>query len=274
VFLGLGAIVDRERTIPPADRGRLLDALQELKALAEASGAREPILLATEPLRRAIDAEEVAALVEAALGSPLTVLSHAEEGQLSLLGVTGGERPAREMLIVDIGGGSTESILAGPGRPTRVGVVSTGAARLTAMYVRADPPSPDEIGALERAVSAAIERLPKAARLVAIGGTATNLSRMATGATTGRLDTRVLADIRRRLLSEPSAAVATRHGIHPTRARLLPAGMLILQAVLERSGASGVDVSDASLRDGAIVAFAAGGRAWRHRLPELSWASA
>jgi exopolyphosphatase/pppGpp-phosphohydrolase len=72
------------------------------------------------------------------------------------------------------------------------------------------------------------------------------------------------------LAAEPSELAAKRHAIRPVRARLLPAGAVIVEAILDRYGADEIRVSDAGIRDGAILAAAHAGQAWRDRLPVLA----
>ena len=79
-----------------------------------------------------------------------------------------------------------------------------------------------------------------------------------------------IAAIQSILATQPAAAAAVRHTINPVRARLLPAGGAIVDALLERYGASAIRVSEAGLREGAILAVDHGGPSWRDRLPDLA----
>ena len=63
---------------------------------------------------------------------------------------------------------------------------------------------------------------------------------------------------------------AERHGIKPIRARILPAGAAILDAILERYGVQAIRVSEAGIREGAILAVQHSGPSWRDRLAELA----
>jgi exopolyphosphatase/pppGpp-phosphohydrolase len=105
--------------------------------------------------------------------------------------------------------------------------------------------------------------------MVLVGGTATNLARLATGRTEAELGSAELRTAEGLLLGSPSSELAARHGFHPRRARVLPAGLAILEAVMAWAGVERATVSDASLRDGAILARAIAGPGWRARLPGL-----
>jgi exopolyphosphatase/pppGpp-phosphohydrolase len=71
-------------------------------------------------------------------------------------------------------------------------------------------------------------------------------------------------------VSVPAAALTERFLVNPVRARLLGAGAVIVDAMLERYGLDAMTVSRASLREGAILAVAHAGPCWRDRLPEIA----
>jgi exopolyphosphatase/pppGpp-phosphohydrolase len=79
-----------------------------------------------------------------------------------------------------------------------------------------------------------------------------------------------LDEIQSALAREPADTAAARYLINPVRARLLPAGGAIVAAILERYGVDRMRVSNASLREGAILAVHHAGANWRDRLPELA----
>lgn len=107
--------------------------------------------------------------------------------------------------------------------------------------------------------------------IIAVGGTASNLVKMLAEAIADHALTRDRIErIQAILASETAATNAAGHGINPVRARLLPAGGAIVDAILERYGAAAIRVSDAGLREGAILAVDRGGPSWRDRLPDLA----
>ena len=208
-----------------------------------------------------------------ATGAPLHVLSHEEEAYLTLLGVTEGRPVERETLVVDIGGGSSEFAFVGPDRPAAAWGLQLGSARLTSRHVTHDPPAPDEVAGMlaeaDEILAGATDAGPR--DLVGVGGTASNLIKVIPAALLDRtLTRRRLADIQGILAAEPAELAAERHLINPVRARLLPAGGAIVAALLERYGLDRMRVSNASLREGAILAVHHAGSAWRDRLPDLA----
>ena len=282
VLLGLG-----QRVVVTGELGRegiveLVETLERYVAVSLANGVISPAIVATDPLRRASDTSGAVDEVARRLRRRLHVLTPDEEALLTLLGVTGGRRPIDETAVLDVGGGSTEVIVIGPDRAPETVSVPIGAIRLAAAFVAHDPPTADEIGALRVAAREALETvpLPGIMSLVGVGGTATNLGRVA-AATMGRdvdqADVLTLDDVEavlRRLAVEPVDAIAAAAGIRPGRARVLPAGAAILEAVLQRAGLSALTLSHASLREGLVRAQFRAGEEWRARLPEVAagWA--
>jgi exopolyphosphatase/pppGpp-phosphohydrolase len=272
-FLGLGARVADHGLLGPAARAELAEAVAAYVASARDLGATTVTVVGTEPIRRAGDAPEIVAEVSRAAGEPLYVLTHEEEAYLTVIGVTEGRLLAHEALVVDIGGGSSEFCLVGPRAAPRAQGLRLGAGRLTQRFVTGDPPTADEIAAMraeaQRAVAGAPDGAPRG--IVAVGGTVSNLLKVVRfGARAGTLSRNENARALTLLSAEPSELAAKRHGVRPVRARMLPAGAVIVEAILDRYGADEVRVSDAGIRDGAILAAAHAGHAWRDRLPVLA----
>ena len=271
-FLGLGWAVDRRGVVGRAKQAELVDQLRGYAGRARGLEASSITVVGTEPLRRAADAARVVRAVEQRAGVPFHVLGHEEEGLLTLIGVTGGHPVRRNTVIVDIGGGSTEVVLACPDRdPVAVGV-RLGSARLTARFAVHDPPRPDEVLAMTEEARTALATVvaPAPEDLVGVGGTASNILRV--------IDARGEADLTRArldealavLVSQPSDAVAERYGVKPLRARLLPAGAAILAAALDQFGLERLRISDAGIREGLALASTHAGTGWRDRLEDLA----
>ncbi len=275
VFLGLGEAADRG-WLGRELRAELVATLLAQIATARAHGAEAIGLVGTEPLRRSADAAQVVVEVERASGVPLVVCSHDEEGLLTLLGVTGGRRLERELVVVDIGGGSSEIVEARPGAPPRCVGLPLGSARLAAAIVRHNPPSRSEWLLLRERARTLVAAVPRGRpqELVFVGGTATNLGRVVPDGVTaddaGRALTPALVDAAAAVLLEsPAEVVAERYALRPARARVLLAGAAILLAFFDHYGIEAAPISSASLREGLVLALASAGRAWRDRLVAL-----
>jgi exopolyphosphatase/guanosine-5'-triphosphate,3'-diphosphate pyrophosphatase len=269
-LLGLGEVVDREGRIPEEQRGQIMTAIAEYLLLAGTGGAEHVTLIGTEPFRRATDGADVAHEVGVVTGLPMHVITERTEALLTFAGVTGGVPPPEPLVVVDIGGGSTEVSIHQPGKKLTVLPLGIGSARLTRAYVKHDPPNTRELDRLRDAAVEAAHDLPrmtwpagKAPRAVFVGGTATNLARL------GVLTRAGLAEDRRTLGKLTSAQVVEHFGVRPQRAVQLAAGAAIVDALLDRLGLGAAVTAEASLRDGAIIAMARFGAAWPDRLTEI-----
>ena len=178
-----------------------------------------------------------------------------------------------ETLVVDVGGGSSEFCIVDATRRPRASGLQLGSARLTDRFATTDPPTAAEVASMRAAAVEAIRAAPDASptELIAVGGTASNLVKMLPEAIADRILTRErIAAIQSILATQPAAATAERFAINPVRARLLPAGGAIVDALLERYGADSIRVSEAGLREGVILAVEHGGPCWRDRLADLA----
>jgi exopolyphosphatase/guanosine-5'-triphosphate,3'-diphosphate pyrophosphatase len=260
VQLGLGAIVDRDGVLGAIATATVIDALSSFIARARAAGASRVVLLGTEPFRRAADRDAAVAAIRAATGLRLRVLSSEAEGRLAWAGATGGHPVTVPTLLADIGGGSTEIVLEVPGGRTRVRCVRTGSARLARAVPSGDPPSEDEQDALRDAARRILagRRIGGMARAITTGGTGTNVNRLLGRPRPATLTRADLSAARALLGGAPAAELAAATGLKEARVRQLPAGIALLDAILERAGIDRVDPSDASIREGALIAGPAG----------------
>ena len=273
VFLGLGAAIAERELLGQLARAELAVTLDGYAGIARGHGAATVTVLGTEPIRRAADAARIAHDIEATAGTPLHVVSHEEEAFLTVIGVTEGLPVTHETLVVDVGGGSTECcVVDAHHRPRAVGL-RLGSAMLGRRQAAGDPPTSADLDAMQGMAADALRGAPDATpvEIVAVGGTASNLLKVLPAAAADQFLTRErIAEVEAILGMEPSAAAAERHGINPVRARLLPAGGLILDAILERYGAERIRVSEAGVREGAVLAVMHAGPAWRDRLADLA----
>jgi exopolyphosphatase/guanosine-5'-triphosphate,3'-diphosphate pyrophosphatase len=260
VLLGLGTTVDARGLIPPEVRGPLIATLAAYAAAARGLGAVRIAFVGTEPMRRAADARAVVVAVEDATGVPFHVVDHREEGLLTLLGATSGRVIDSDLLVVDVGGGSTQLVVVGPASRARAIGLGVGGARLTHALVA-------------HAALAALQGGPDAAptAIVAVGGTASNLVKVVPGVPGDRILTPARLDAAFEMLcAAPAADIAARFAIRRERARILAAGAAILEAILARYGLQRATASEEGIREGTVLALARAGAAWRDRLEPLA----
>jgi exopolyphosphatase/guanosine-5'-triphosphate,3'-diphosphate pyrophosphatase len=273
VFLGLGAAVAERGLLGTTARGELASALVGYASFARGLGATMVTFIGTEPIRRAADAARIVQEVGVASGAPLHVLSHEEEAYLTILGVTEGMPVTHETLVVDVGGGSSEFCVVDPARLPRAAGLQLGSARLTDRFVRHDPPTAAEVAAMRASALEAVGGAPDAtpSEIVAVGGTASNLLKVLPAAKLDGILTRDrIAEALAILMTEAAAAASERHLVKPIRARILPAGAVIVDAILGRYDVGRLRVSEAGIREGAILAVDHAGPAWRDHLAQLA----
>ena len=269
-LIGLGDTVDAGGAIPPEPLQAVVDALQRQVGLALDAGAAHVAIMGTEPLRRASNTDELIAAVQRFTGQTVHVLTVREEAELTFVGVTGGSTPPDALAVVDIGGGSTEAAIHVPGSELDVIPLPLGSARLTNAIVAHDPPTLDELSELMAAARDIVDGAvwPEHAgvtvrRVIFVGGTATNVARL------GVLDRAHLNEDMSTLAQMTADQVVEEFLVRPRRARQLAAGVAIVSALLDRFLLGQAEVSEASLRDGAIIAALLRGDKWLSALPEL-----
>ncbi|HVW18277.1 MAG TPA: hypothetical protein VHB30_08500 [Solirubrobacteraceae bacterium] len=209
--------------------------------------------VATAAIRQASNRDELCAAVERAGGVTVDVLSAEEEARLAFAGATRTLRhaPDGDVAVVDVGGGSTELVCGTvAGGMTWSASFRVGSGTLADSYLRSDPPAAVELDQLRGHVAGVFEglRVPDVAVGYAVGGSATSLRRLI-GAV---LDHETLGRGVRVLSAEPAVEVARRFELHLERVRVLPAGMLLLDAASELLGVP-LRIAGGGLREGVIL---------------------
>ena len=134
---GLGTAIAARGYLGGPARAELAAALSSYTQTARGLDARAVTFIGTEPIRRAADAARIVAQVARATGAPLHVVTHEEEAFLTLIGVTEGRPVTNELLVVDVGGGSSEFCMVVRDGRARASGVRVGSSRLTDALVDA-----------------------------------------------------------------------------------------------------------------------------------------
>ncbi len=256
----LGARVDETGSIEKVRIPLAADAIKLFARLATLNGAPEPAVLATSAVR---DAKNGPALVEEVLekaGLEMRLISGDEEALLGFRGAVSALGPDfswddKKALVVDLGGGSAQLILGdGMNGPQRQVSLSLGSNRTTERFVRHDPPKARELENLRGAVFGMLPdwELPEDAAVVAIGGSARAILRL----TRDSLTVERLGKFAEEMSAKPSAVLAREEGLAPERARVMPAAITTLAAILEHFGGSRLTVARGGIREGAILTMA------------------
>lgn len=257
-FTQVGRHTGADGRIAPEAVQRVAEVVAIQARVAAEMGAPGVCAVATAAIREAANHRELCRAVEDAAGVEVTILSAEEEARLAFVGATRTlDRPvAGDVAVVDVGGGSSEVVVGTIDDGVRWSTsLRLGSGMLTDAYVRSDPPGAAELHAMREHVAGALEGLevPAAAHGLAVGGSASSLRRL-TGAL---LEHETLERAVRILASRPTAEVGERFGIVPERVRLLPAGILVLEAISDRIGQP-LRIAKGGLREGVVLDLLAG----------------
>jgi exopolyphosphatase/guanosine-5'-triphosphate,3'-diphosphate pyrophosphatase len=259
-FTRIGKSLGNGAVIPAAKIAETADVVRTQAAVAGEVGAEQVVAVATAAIRAARNRDELVSAVESTGGMKLRVLSGEEEARLSFVGATRTlvEPPEGTVAVIDVGGGSSEIAIGEPdGAMTWSESFRIGSGFLADSYLRSDPPSVDELAKLRSHVDGTFEGLrpPAAQSAVAVGGTATSLRRLV-GA---ELQHETLERGIRVLSSTPIAEVAERFELDAERVRLLPAGILILEAISDLLQLP-LRIARGGLREGILLELVEGRR--------------
>ncbi|MFK4213226.1 exopolyphosphatase [Streptomyces sp. NPDC030920] len=268
----LGQGVDRTGRLAPEALERTLAACRQYAAVIEEHGARRVRFVATSASRDAENRDEFVRGVLEILGVEPEVISGDQEAEFSFTGATkelaGRDHLAKPYLVVDIGGGSTEFVV-GDDHVRAARSVDIGCVRMTERHlvrdgVVTDPPAPAQIDAIRADIDAALDLaeesvpLTGAGTLVGLAGTVTTLASIALGLDAydseaihhSRISFDRVQEITGRLLGSTHAERAAIGAMHPGRVDVITSGALILLAVMKRTGAREVVVSEHDILDG------------------------
>ncbi|MBE9168151.1 Ppx/GppA family phosphatase [Pleurocapsales cyanobacterium LEGE 06147] len=252
---------------------RSLAALRRCKDLALSLNATQIIAVATSATREAPNGQQFLQRIESELGIVVNLISGQEEARRIYLGVLSGmdfgERPH---IIIDIGGGSTELVLADIHEPRFLSSTKVGAVRLTSKFVTTDPISETEFNYLRAYVRGMLERpvdeiwknlqLNEVPRLVGTSGTIETLAIVHAIDKQGtapnplhgyQINRQDLQKIIKRLATMTFKERSAVPGISDKRAEIIIPGAIILLEVMIMLNLDSLIVCERALREGMIV---------------------
>jgi exopolyphosphatase/guanosine-5'-triphosphate,3'-diphosphate pyrophosphatase len=276
-----GGLVERERCTEIVRLGQGVDATGEfhpdalrrtfavVAAYAERIRAAEvPVdrihFVATSAARDARNRDEFFTGVLDRLGVMPDVISGDREARLSFTGALSGVRVTEEpVLVMDIGGGSTELIVGSAvGTMTSAISLDIGSVRMTERFLEAGPPTPEAVAAATAYIDDLLDRsgvdFGSIRTWIGVAGTATTLAGVHLGLPQydrarvhGLLLTSdQVADWARRLQSMTVEQIRALPSMHPGRADVITGGTLIASRVGARTSAPGMVVSETDILDG------------------------
>lgn len=268
----LGVGVDATGRLSEAAIERVLACVDRyLEVLARYDTPEHPvrrlIAMATSASRDAANGPEFAARL-AERGVTLAVIPGSREAQLTFLGASS-DFPGENLLVVDIGGGSTEVVAGRFGEdPIASHSFNIGCRRVTERFFRDDPPTAGQMDAarqwIRETMAPYFEGLADIGfaidRVVAVAGTATSVVSIREAMETydsSRVHKAVvtadeLRTIEERLAAEPLEERKATVGLDPKRAGVIVAGFVILEEVLALAGADAYTASESDILHGMI----------------------
>ncbi len=255
----LGESVDRRRILLPTAIARVRNVLVDYRREAESLGAERVLAVGTSAVRDADNGEAFLGEVEWSYAFTTRLLSGEEEARLTLEGVASDGPLAPRTLVVDIGGGSTELVVAGdPEDETRLST-EAGSVRLTERFLHSDPPHGEELAACEAHVRSLLPRLAIDHAIGVAGTVATAAKIERAGALSvhgDRLSRERVGELLDRLAALPLAERERVHGLVSARAPVIVAGLVVLHEILVYYDIAELSVSERDLLDGVALAAA------------------
>jgi exopolyphosphatase/guanosine-5'-triphosphate,3'-diphosphate pyrophosphatase len=249
VRLSLGEEIERYGRVSDVHVQAAAKAVRKLAKIARRHGVESLDVFLTAPGRQSANAAELVAALTRAASVPVRVLSTDEEGRLAYGGAvaTAPIELPKTIAVCDVGGASTEIAVGSPrSAPNWLESVDLGSVRLTTRV--------DSVEAARAEVAAAFAHVdpPAIEAALAVGGSA-RAARRLVGAWLGEDE---LAAALRLVEEESPREISRRFSVDRARARILPAGIVLLAEVQRKLGVP-LHVCDGGIREGAVLASAA-----------------
>jgi exopolyphosphatase/guanosine-5'-triphosphate,3'-diphosphate pyrophosphatase len=270
----LGRGVDRTGRLAEDAMADTAGAIARFAAEARALGVQGIACVATSAARDAQNGAEFLSRVKREAGLEVEIIAGDLEAELSYASARRELGALTPLVVLDIGGGSTEFVYGAGDEVLFKQSFNVGSVRLTERLVTRDPPLASERRAMQELLDetfAALPPPPPGHRLVGIAGTVTTVCAVARGVepydpAQVHLARLSAAEVHRecdRCFSLDLAGRRALKGMHPRRADVIAAGALILERAMARLNAPEVVVSDRGLRWGLLYHRFAGALAER-----------
>ena len=266
----LGEAFDGDGSIDIAGVDRVVTAVERALDAARRLGVEQLYVFTTSAVRDATNRDMILARVEREVGVRPQCISGVDEARLSYLAVHQWYGwSAGRLLVIDIGGGTTEIVLGRDAQPELAVSLPLGAGRLTREYLRHDPPRRAQLSALRRHVNATLREVADRLRwegapdrAIATSKTFKQLARLS-GAPAQRKGPFVQRSLAAadldywipRLAEMKAKQRAKLQGVSQPRAQQIVAGALVARAAMKALNVSAVDVCPWALREGIILHY-------------------
>jgi exopolyphosphatase / guanosine-5'-triphosphate,3'-diphosphate pyrophosphatase len=266
VRLGAGGLEGR-----PLGEGAMTAALQTLsrfKRLADSRQVDDIVAVATSAVREAPNGGDFLEAVAAQTGVQARVITGVEEASLiHRAAVHGIDVTAGSVVVIDIGGGSTEITLGTATAVQRAKSFRLGVIRLGERFVKSDPLSGGDerrmVRHIRRELGDYLRRLAREGytRVIGTSGTALALGSLALQVPSDvtihhrRVSAKAIGHIRRSLSSTTLADRLKLPGLDARRADLIVPGAVLLDTILRQLRADELTLCELSLREGVVLDY-------------------
>jgi len=248
--------------------------LKEFSSIIERNSVKTVSAVATSALREAFNAKVFIERVHADTGISINVIEGEKEAELTLKGMLSSftdlpQNNCHSILIIDIGGGSTEWILCNEKNPVAMGSIPIGVIKLLENCIKTDPVSEADISALNREIISSLEILKKSIRnqidkktcFIGTAGTFSTLASIDLNLEVysrekmhlHRIPLNRLLDIRDRLAALPVKERMNVSGLEPDRADLIIPGIQFTINIMESLSFDELTVSEYGLLEGVLL---------------------
>ncbi|HIW96458.1 MAG TPA: Ppx/GppA family phosphatase [Candidatus Corynebacterium gallistercoris] len=280
IIVRLGQGVDATGRFAPEALERVREALEVYVERMLEYGVEDVMMGATSATRDAANRDEFFAMTAELLGrvregAQAEVISGEKEAELSFAGAVmdlpAGQGPFHEnVCVIDLGGGSTEFVLHGPGREPQAFSADMGCVRITEKFLHTEPPTSQEIAGARTFVSEWMKTvrehvdLGAVDRVVGVAGTMTTMAAIAKGMDSydptathmARLPLETIRDVAHSLLAATPTQRLNHGPMHPGRADVIGGGAVVVDAFtsyfLDR-GLVEITVSEKDILDGILA---------------------
>jgi exopolyphosphatase/guanosine-5'-triphosphate,3'-diphosphate pyrophosphatase len=181
----LGEGVQENGILTKEAMNRGIETLSQYLERCQAMKVQKIFAVGTSALREAKNSAEFLRLVKEKLNLSIEVISGEEEARLSFLAVSKDLMEVNEpILVVDVGGGSTEFILGRGNQINQWTSLPLGSVRFAEQYLHSDPVQEKEWNTMEKRIRELLAKIPHSHEplsMVAVGGTATTLASVEQG---------------------------------------------------------------------------------------------
>jgi exopolyphosphatase/guanosine-5'-triphosphate,3'-diphosphate pyrophosphatase len=242
---------------------RTLNALRHYKMIADKNQVEEILCVGTAALREAKNRDSFLELVSKELSFPIHVISEHDEAYYTYLSVRQGiSEKTHDMVIIDVGGGSTEIIFGNRNNFIDYVSLPVGSVKLTEMFIKNDPPFDDEIRALRDFIKS-ILKFPfgkGVESVIGTAGTITTLGSIGQGFREWekkrihglRLHRERIDDVVYHLLAKTASERAQIPGMEKGREDIIPQGIILLQEIMKYLGADELLIDANGVRHGIL----------------------